>query len=98
MLRPDVKHTTSGTAIDHIEQFGTQGRQTMKTQADKFKAPRTRLYTVRVGFLNANADYNTSVLATNPWNAVWRVSCSLMNKKSQGIVTHVNGKDVMELR
>ena len=70
----------------------------MKTQADKFKAPRTRLYTVRVGFLNANADYNTSVRATDHWNAVWRVSCSLMNKKSQGIVTHVNGKDVMELR
>lgn len=58
----------------------------------------TRLYRVKVGFLNPNADYETTVHATNQWNAVWLVSDGLMAKRSPGIVTHVNGKDVMELR
>lgn len=66
--------------------------------ADKFKTPRTRLYNVRVGFLNANADYDTTVRATNGWNAVWRVSEMLLSKRSDGCVTHVNGKSTLEMR
>ena len=76
--------------------------------ADKFRAKPTRLYRVKVSFLNANADYTTTTRATNMWNAYWRVQCALNDKSAKsraegfpresGSVSHVNGRDVLTLR
>lgn len=72
----------------------------MSKQVDKSgKTPRLRLYTVRIGFVNPNADYEKPVYATSMWNAVWKATDSMQaHERVWGSVTHVNGRDVLTLR